>query len=240
MSLKFREATDQILKQYLAHRLTTEKSVNEDLTMKIENLEQNLNHRTNELDKTTKEFKKVQDDINKKIQEILLQEQKKLHEDKQISFEKETKIIREYEDEKKQLMVMYDRSTRELQSRVDILSVNVQELQEIRLGLESKERELNNRLRLLEKENSIQQKEVESLRNDNKSLEKTRFEQEKQIAELSARCSNLEQQAKSKEELTEKNKELLESAHAQKVISKFIKALLNSRMVLGDIRRKFE
>ena len=226
MSLRFREATDQILKQYLSHRLSMEKSSNEDFRMKVENLEQNLNHRTNELDKTTRELKKVQDDINKKIQEILLQEQQKLHEDKQSSFEKETKIIRENEDEKKQLMFKYDKSTRELQSRADTLSLNVQELQEIRLILESKERELNNRLRLLEKENSIQQKEVESLRNDNKVLEKTRFEQEKQIAELSARCSNLEQQARSKEELNEKTKELIESANAQKVLKSFISFVL--------------
>ena len=218
MSLKFREATDQVLKQFLAQSLSTEKSINDDQRTKIENLEQNLNDRTNELDKTAKELRKVQDDVNKRIQEILLQEQRKLHDDKEASFEKETKIIRDFEDEKKQLAARYDRSSRELQTKFDVLSINAQDLKEIRLALESKERELNNRLKLLEKENFLQQKEVENLRNDNKTLERTRFEQEKQIVELRAQCSNLEQQVRSKEELNEKNKELLESAHTQKVI----------------------
>jgi len=82
--------------------------------------------------------------------------------------------------------------------------------------LEVKERELSNKLRLLEKESTIGQKVVESLRNDNKSLEKTRFEQEKQIAELAARCDNLDNQLKAREELIAKNKELVDSANSQK------------------------
>ena len=58
LSLRFREATDQILKQHLAHRLTFERSGNEDLRIKNERLEEGLLKKCEDYEKVVTELKR--------------------------------------------------------------------------------------------------------------------------------------------------------------------------------------
>ena len=80
LSLKFREANDLTLKQYLAGRLVNEKSANEDLRLRVERLEDSLNMRGVELEALQNEYKKLQADKEQKMEEIRNTEGRKLNE----------------------------------------------------------------------------------------------------------------------------------------------------------------
>ena len=85
--------------------------------------------------------------------------------------------------------------------------------------LESKERELSSRLGLLTKENSGLQKECENLKIDSKNLEFSKYSQEKTITEFLVKNEALDKQIQNKEEIINKNKEILENAYRQRDIS---------------------
>lgn len=76
---------------------------------------------------------------------------------------------------------------------------------------------MSTKLNLLTKENSIMQKDLENLKADLKSLEMKKFSHEKIISELSIKNEGLEKCVQNKDEIIERNKELLENAYKQRV-----------------------
>ena len=84
--------------------------------------------------------------------------------------------------------------------------------------LESKERELTSKVGFLMKENIVLQKECESLKIDSKNLEFSKFSQEKTITEFLVKNEALDKQIQNKEEIINKNKEILENAYRQRVL----------------------
>ncbi len=88
--------------------------------------------------------------------------------------------------------------------------------------LESKERELSNKVALLIKENTVLQRELENLKVDSKNMEFTKYSQEKSLTEYRVKNEALDNQLQSKEEIINKNKEILENAYRQRVILIFI------------------
>ena len=83
--------------------------------------------------------------------------------------------------------------------------------------LESKERELSNKLALLMKENTVLQKDMESLKVESKNLEFSKYSQEKTITEYLVKNEAFVKQIQNKEEIINKNKEILENAYRQRV-----------------------
>jgi len=84
--------------------------------------------------------------------------------------------------------------------------------------LESKERELSSKLGLLTKENAVLQRECESLKIDSKNLEFSKYSQEKTLTEFMVKNESLDKQMQGKDEIINKNKEILENAYRQRVI----------------------
>ena len=132
LSLKFREANDQTLKQYLALRLSDEKSTNEKLRIRIDGLEDTLSMKSNELEKSTVDLMRFQNDRDKTIEKLLLDEQRKLSELKQTSFERETTLQKEFDREKKEWTQQYENNIRELQARIDRISKENSDLTSIK------------------------------------------------------------------------------------------------------------
>ena len=83
--------------------------------------------------------------------------------------------------------------------------------------LESKERELSNKLALLMKENTVLQKDMESLKVESKNLEFSKYSQEKTITEYLVKNEAFVKKIQNKEEIINKNKEILENAYRQRV-----------------------
>ena len=84
--------------------------------------------------------------------------------------------------------------------------------------LESKERELSNKVALFTKENTVLQKELENLKVDSKTMEFSKYSQEKTLTEYRVKNEALDNQLQNKEEIINKNKEILENAYRQRVI----------------------
>ena len=235
LSLKFRASTDEILKSFLSAKLSKERQENEDLRIRNQKLEENLTMKNSELVKYDNELKKFLFEKEKMIEQINLDEQKRLNDLKQSFFEKESKTMRDFENEKKTMVERYEKTLNELQKKVENLSFVNNELSEAKYGffvvifgfllilfrmiLESKERELSSRLGLLTKENSGLQKECENLKIDSKNLEFSKYSQEKTITEFLVKNEALDKQIQNKEEIINKNKEILENAYRQRDIS---------------------
>lgn len=83
--------------------------------------------------------------------------------------------------------------------------------------MEAKERELTNKLNLTTRENTILQKDFESMKIDSKTLEFSKYSQEKTITEYTVKNEGLEKHIQSKDEIINKNKEILENAYRQRV-----------------------
>lgn len=73
------------------------------------------------------------------------------------------------------MMNKYEDNMTELEMRVKNLSESNQDLKEKKLLLESKERDLTNKLKLSEKEVDSLTRDIEYTRNDNKNLDGTKF-----------------------------------------------------------------
>ncbi len=86
-----------------------------------------------------------------------------------------------------------------------------------RIELEAKERELSGKLRAFERETSIMQKEIETMRGSNKELDSLRFGNEKTLAEYRVRLEGLEAQVRNKEDVIAKQADLIENGSRQKV-----------------------
>ena len=219
LTLKFREATDQVQKAYLARRLTVEEGANSDLRLKLEKLEDAFHARTTDLERAHLELRKIKDENEKTVNEILNEERRRLNQEKEAAMEKERQITKEFETEKKEMSTHYERTIRELQNKTEHLTKANQDLTEIRIGLEAKERELSGKVRTYENEVDLLQKEIQNVRIGNKELDSIRFTNEKQITELRVKVEGLEAQVRNKEELASKHNELFENASKQKVNS---------------------
>ena len=218
LSLKFREANDQTLKQYLSNRLSEEKNTNDKLRNRIEGLEENLNVKSNDLERSTMDLMRLQNEREKTIEKLLLEEQKKINELKEQSFNKEVSLKTDFEQYSKENNQRYENSIRELQGRVDRLSKENSELSAVKTDLEIARRELTGKVEALEKENVALHSEISSRRAETKELSTVTFDKEKRVAQLEAKIADLENQVKNKDELNRKNEELIQTANSQKAV----------------------
>ena len=125
LSLRFREATDQILKQHLASRLSSERSANEDLRIKNERLEEALMKRSEDFERATSELKHFQEERDRKIDHLLLEKQREINQLREDSLGKETTAARDYDKERRSLVEQYEREIRELQQKLETANENL-------------------------------------------------------------------------------------------------------------------
>jgi uncharacterized caspase-like protein len=126
LALKFRASTDEILKAFLSSKLSKEKQENEDLRIRNQKLEEGLTMKNSELVKYDNELKKFLYEKEKIIEQISLDEQKKLNDLQQSYLEREGKFLKESEFEKKSLVEKYERTLNELQKKNENFSfVNI-------------------------------------------------------------------------------------------------------------------
>jgi len=130
LALKFRASTDEILKAFLSSKLSKEKQENEDLRIRNQKLEEGLTMKNSELVKYDNELKKFLYEKEKIIEQISLDEQKKLNDLQQSYLEREGKFLKESEFEKKSLVEKYERTLNELQKKNENFSFVNNELSE--------------------------------------------------------------------------------------------------------------
>jgi len=218
LSLKFREANDQSLKQYLATRLAEERATTEKLRQRIDGLEDTLSMKHSDLERASMDLNKLQSDRDKTVEQLLLDEQKKLNELKETAFEREKNMQREFDSDKKEITAHYESNIRELQNKLERALKENTDLTSIKTDLEVRKRELTGKVEAFEKENAVLQSEINNRRAETKELSSAGFDKEKRVAQLEAKISDLENQIRNKDEINKKNEELLQTANSQKAI----------------------
>ena len=118
----------------MSTKLSKERQENEDLRIRNQKLEENLTMKNSELVKYDNELKKFLFEKEKMIEQINLDEQKRLNDLKQSFFDKESKNMRDLENEKKNMVERYEKTVNELQKKVENLSFVNNELSEAKYG----------------------------------------------------------------------------------------------------------
>ena len=122
LALKFRSSTDEILKAFLSSKLSKERQENEDLRIRNQKLEENLSSKNSDIMKYDTELKKFMFEKEKLIEQISLEEQRRLNDLKQGFLEKESRFLKESELEKKNLVEKYEKTVNDLQKKTENLT----------------------------------------------------------------------------------------------------------------------
>jgi hypothetical protein len=199
-----------------------EEGVSQELRQKLSMLEEAYHQRSTDLERSQLELRKIKDDNERNVNELLNEERKRLNQEKEAAMEKERQLTKEFENTKKEMSSTYERTIRELQNKTEHLTKANQDLTEVRIGLEAKERELSGKVRTYENEVNLLQADIQTVRTGNKELDTLRFTHEKLITELRVKVEGLEVQVRNKEELANKHNELFENASKQKVARDFL------------------
>ncbi len=130
LALKFRASTDEILKAFLSNKLSKERQENEDLRIRNQKLEENLASKNSDIMNYDTELKKFMFEKEKLIEQISLEEQRRLNDLKQSFLEKESRFLKESELEKKNLIEKYEKTINDLQKKTENLTFLNKDLSE--------------------------------------------------------------------------------------------------------------
>ncbi|CAD8109432.1 unnamed protein product [Paramecium primaurelia] len=218
LSLRLRSATDDILKYFLANKLAIEKQENEEFQKKTKKLTEQLEEKQQELENLKSEVRKFTEENNAVLQQMQLDEQKKLNDFREQALIKETNFKRESENEKQFIIEKYEIIVQELQNKYTQLQQINQELSEQKIQLTQSEKELKNRFQIILQESQQLQKENQEFRILNKELDTLKFTQERQIIELRIQKEGLEKQLHDKEDFLNNKQQLVDNEKKQNVI----------------------
>lgn len=123
----------------------------------------------------------------------------------------------QHEQQKKDLEILYQQSTRQLQGRLSELEAANRDLAERKHKGDSTVRELKAKLAGAEEELQRAKQEVLSLRRENSTLDAECHEKEKHINQLQTKVAVLEQEIKDKDQLVLRTKEAFDTIQEQKV-----------------------
>ena len=132
LNLKFRASTDENLKKYLSNKFSKERQENEEIRIKNQRLEENLQQKCNEIEECYMQNNKMKEEKEKIIENLIIEEKKKFNLYQEKIIEKETALIKENENYKNNMTEKYEKKINDLQNKNDILSQNNQELNEIK------------------------------------------------------------------------------------------------------------
>ncbi|KAL4457004.1 hypothetical protein ABPG74_014642 [Tetrahymena malaccensis] len=220
LSLKLRQANDEILKNFIAKKLQMQKMENEQLRCQNSRLEEELNQKCMDVRINSDELRKLQDEKKRIIEEIKLEEQSKFQKAKEEYLIKEEKIRRQYEQSKQENDQKYREDIELYQDKYEKSLNKCQDLQEKLTELQALLKEFQSKTATLEKESTMNRREIEELRVQNRELNEIRFKQEKKITELSFVNQGMTKQIEDKENLLVNNKDLVENFNNQKDLLK--------------------
>lgn len=213
LSLRFRSANDEIIKSHLAKNVKEYKSKSEEMELKLQKCEDSLELRTAEFNDIRRQYEKLYTDCERKIEDQRLQGQAECTTIRQQMLDTQRNMQTHFDEEKKFVADRYEQKISELSNKLELYQNKSNELTGNKSSLEGKERELSSRIKTLEHELDLANNELNHLRTSNKSLETTKYDQEKAITEFRLRFQNLERQLQDKEEINQKLSSLLESNH---------------------------
>ncbi|KAL4460342.1 hypothetical protein ABPG74_000093 [Tetrahymena malaccensis] len=216
LALKFRCANDEVLKNYLANKLSKEQNENEELRIKNSRIEEQLQDSQNKNEELNQQLARFQQEREQQEEQLRLDSSKKLHLQKEEYLQRESELRNTYESKHQLIQERLEKQIQDLQNQVQSLQKQNSDLNEVKLNLDSSVRELQSKNKVNEKELDLVNKEIQTLRLDNKNLDSVRFAQEKKITELSVKIESLEKQIIDKDQLISSSKSLNSNNEDQK------------------------
>lgn len=204
LSLRFRSGNDEIIKTHLASRLKEFKASCEDLQQRLNQTEESLELRTAQYNDISRQYQTVKIENDRRLEERRLEDQEKLTTVRQQMLDTQLRMQNQFDYEKRALEEKYQKQLDETTGKLEHHQNKLNDLLGNKSSLEGTERELSSRVRQLEHELDLANNELTHLRTNHKSLETTKFEQEKALTEYRIRQENLERQLQDKDELNQK------------------------------------
>lgn len=211
LSLKLRGGNDEVVKTHLAAKLRELKGYTEGLEGKFAHTADSLELKTEQLEDLSREFRRLQDEFERKISENRLEEQEKLAFTRQQLLQEQFTLKKAHEEEKRALAEKLEGSLRDLQNKLEISSTQVSELTSTKYSLEGRERELATRLRQADHQVELANNELEHLRETSKNFTANNHAQDRKLTELTLSLANLERQLKDKEDIIGRLTDLTET-----------------------------
>ena len=184
LSLKFRSANDEMIKNYLATGWKTKKSEYEAQYERYTNMSENYDLKYSQSERLADEMRNVTEEAYHREEKLKNDYEKKINLLKEQFQEKENNWMKNYEGEKFGVESRFKEREELLLAKVERQERVSSELQEKKLELESKDKENRSKIRVLESEYNSSASECENQRKLNKDQEILRFNHEKLLTEL--------------------------------------------------------
>jgi chromosome segregation ATPase len=151
---------------------------------------------------------------DKRVEQVLIEQQRKSNEITEKSMNEAGKIKRESELELRELKRKHEEETSRLNMNLETLRKKLSEASERNSIFESSDRQQSNKISRLEEDLNKYLKEYELMKAENKELSERRFHNEKTITELTCKLDSLRSEIEDKKTIissTVQNKETISS-----------------------------
>ncbi|KAK1328853.1 hypothetical protein QTO34_011023 [Cnephaeus nilssonii] len=217
LSLKLLPGNDVEIKKFLAGCLKCSKEEKLSLTQSLEDVTRQLNFTQKTLSEKVQELDKLRNEWASHTAELSSKHSQELTSEREKALQAQMQYQQQHEQQKKELEVLHQRNTQQLQSRLAELEAANKDLTERRYKGDSTIRELKAKLSGAEEELQRAKQEVLSLRRENSTLDAECHEKEKHANQLQTKVAVLEQEIKDKDQLVLRTKEAFDTIQEQKV-----------------------
>jgi len=233
--LRFKSATDSVLKKYLANLV-------KDYKTKAETFSKDNTRISDSLENSKREIKLLKDDLSNiktihynEIENFKLENLKEINETKEKLYEDCKNKLETKENEKNLIISELDNKISELRIKLETLTQEKLNLEDLKIKLEAKERDLEGKNTILNSELKVYKEEVDNLRSTSTNLNQNNFNQEKTLTEFRVKNELLIQQLEEKEKNINNLTQLVENLSKQKLdIEDNIKSIKNTNNKLED------
>lgn len=216
IALKFRKGTDEAVKQCLASKLRYFKSENGELKERLRNVEETCSRAQRDVDDMTARLRSSAEEKTRLEHGMSATHQKHLAELRETQAAALAELQRTTGAERSELETRLRTQADAAVARAEKAEKHNEELRHAKLLLESSEKSLQERLTQTEAQLTDSQSVVKGLRDEQKQLESTKFQQEKSLAELRAQLEGVREQLSVKERIVTNHANLADQANSQR------------------------
>lgn len=231
LNLKFRSANDDMLKKYLSSGWKTTKTEYENLFEKYTELSENFELKSSQYERMSEEIRNITEESHHSTEKLRNEYEKRINELKESFLDKENCNMKFFETEKSSTDVRVKEREQNQLNKIDRLEKNLNCTTELKLELESKDKENRSKIRILESEYNTTSSLNEKMRSENKEQELLKFDHEKQITELSARQDGVNSKLVDKDQINNKN---------DGIIDRYLSSIKQNEQQIQDLRNAKE
>jgi len=236
--VRFKSATDSILKKYLANLVKEYKSKSENFCKESLRLAENLESSNKEIKYLKDELSNIKTSHFNDMENFKIEHFKEINGTKEKLFEDSKLKLEMKENEKNSIINELENKSKEDRIKIESLNQEKLILEDQKIKLEAKERDLEGKNSILQSELKVYKDEVENLRGASTSLNQNNYNNEKILAELRIRNEFLIKQSEEKEKNILNLTQLVENLTKQK--SELDDYLKSSKNINNKLEEKLQ